>query len=640
MAQRRAAVLLAAVLTVGCRDVPPATGGAVTSQAVPTYSKDVAPILAGNCSGCHRPGQGAPFNLLTFADAQSRASDIATATSNRVMPPWLPEAIEPAFIGERRLTDAQISTLRRWAEGGAKQGDPVPPASTSPTGLAAGDWPLGKPDLILRPQRSYSLPEGRGDVFRNLVIRTSIPQDRFVRAIEFKPGDAPVHHAVLHLDHSGMARARDGTDGKAGFEGMGAVGTQEPDGHFVGWAPGRGPIVSAEGRPWRLAAGADLILELHLIPQPRTVQVQPTIALYFAAASTNPPPVMLKMGAKAIDIPAGATDYAITDHYTLPADVTLLSLYPHAHFLGKAMQVHARLPDGTTRTLLHIPRWSFHWQQDYRFTTPVPLPRGTTVTMRFTYDNSDVNHDNPNHPPIRVTMGQRSVDEMGNLLLQVLPASPADRVRLEKDTAARNAAANVASAEQLVRDEPASVEYLTYLGASYADVGRFVDGIAALNKAIQLNSRAWRAHHELGGALFKSGQVAESVREFQRAARLNPTEASVHFNLGKALVATGSASAGKSAFARALVLNPDFAEAHDEMGVLLFAAGQLSDAIRHLRRAAQLAPNSSTIQSDLGGALAQAGMRDEALTRIRAALALDPENTAARENLARLQRGR
>ena len=626
---------MAAVIIAGCRQAQPATGVPGTNQPVPTFSGDVAPILATHCAGCHRPGQGAPFNLLTYADAQSRAGDIVTATSNRVMPPWLPEPIQPAFIGERRLTDEQIRTLRRWADGGAPEGDPMPAATQT-----GAEWTLGKPDLVVRPQRPYSLASAKADVFRNLVIRTSIPQDRFVRAVEFSPGDAPVHHAVLHLDPTGTARAQDGADGQPGFDGMGAIGTREPDGHFVGWAPGRGPIVSAEGRPWRLSRGTDLVIELHLIPKTQPVAVQPAIALYFADASPNPPPVMLKMGAKAIDIPAGATGYAVTDQYVLPADVTMLSLYPHAHFLGKEMQVHALLPDGTTKTLLHIRRWSFHWQQDYRYTTPVFLPRGTTVSMRFTYDNSEANHDNPNHPPIRVTLGRRSVDEMGNLLLQILPASPADRVRLEKDTAARNAAANVVSAEQLVRENPASVEHLTFLGASYADVGRWADAIAALGKALQLNARSWQAHHELGGALFKSGKLTESVREFQEAARLNPTEASVHFNLGKALVTAGSASAGKSAFARALVLNPDFAEAHDELGVLLFAAGQLTDAIAHLRRAAQLAPNSAIIHSDLGGALAQAGMREEALIHIRAALALDPENAAARENLARLQRGR
>jgi len=232
---------------------------------------------------------------------------------------------------------------------------------------------------------------------------------------------------------------------------MGATGTQEPDGHFIGWAPGRGPIVSAEGRPWRLARGTDLVLELHLIPQRTPVTVQPSIALFFSENAESDAPLMFKMGSKAIDIPAGATDYAITDTYVLPSDVTVLSVYPHAHYLGKDMQVHAVLPNGTRRTLLHIARWNFHWQQDYRFTTPVVLPRGTTIAMRFTYDNSEANTENPSRPPVRVMAGPRSIDEMGNVLLQLVPSSGAERTRLQSDAVAREAAANVAAAELMAR---------------------------------------------------------------------------------------------------------------------------------------------------------------------------------------------
>jgi Flp pilus assembly protein TadD/mono/diheme cytochrome c family protein len=637
MGPNGAAVLLAVGVLCGCRPGAPSGEHATATGPAPTYSKDVAPILAANCAGCHQPGQGAPFNLLTFDDARVRAADIATATSARIMPPWLPEPIVPAFVGERRLTPEQIATLRRWAETGAARGEPMSPPAAA---RASGDWSSGPPDLILRPARAYVLSPGNGDVFRNLVIRTSLPADRFVRAVEFRPGDAPVHHAVLHLDPTPSARARDGGDGQPGFDGMGASGTRDPDGHFVGWAPGRGPIVSAEGRPWRLARGTDLVVELHLIPQPKPVAVQPTVGLFFAERTTNPPPLMLKMGSNAIDIPAGATDYAITDKYTLPADASILSLYPHAHFLGKEMQVHALLPDGTTRTLLFIRRWSFHWQQDYRFSTPVALPRGTTIAMRFTYDNSEANKDNPHRPPVRVTVGQRSTDEMGNLLLQVLPVSAPDRATFEAEAAAREATANVVLAEQLVRANPRSAEQLTFLGASYTDAGRFAEGIAALNAALRLDPTSWQAHHELGGALFKSGKIVESVREFQEAARIRPAEASVQFNLGQALVAAGSATAGRTALTRALALSPDFAEAHHELGALLFAGGQVNEAIRHLRRAAALSPDSSNVHGDLGGALAQAGLVAEALTHLRLALGLDPGNAAARENLARLQRGR
>jgi Flp pilus assembly protein TadD len=346
------------------------------------------------------------------------------------------------------------------------------------------------------------------------------------------------------------------------------------------------------------------------------------------------------MGSKAIDIPAGATDYAITDTYVLPSDVTVLSVYPHAHYLGKDMQVRATLPNGSQRTLLRITRWNFHWQQDYRFTTPIALPRGTSIAMRFTYDNSDANPENPRHPPVRVMAGPRSIDEMGNLLLQLVPASAADRTRLQSDATAREAAANVAAAELMARTGPNSAENLTFLGASYVDVGRLDEGIAALTKAIALNPDSGNAHNELAGGLLKAGRAPEAVREFRLAARFSPSDPYVHFNLAKALMAANAPDAAKAALVRALALNPDFPEAHDELGVWLFARGRVTEAIEHLRRAAALAPDSAIAHSDLGGALAQAGKRDEALGHLRRALSIDPGNAAARENLARLERRR
>jgi Flp pilus assembly protein TadD/mono/diheme cytochrome c family protein len=618
------AALMALLITAACGDAPV------------TYVNDVAPILEANCVSCHRPGQGAPFHLLTYEDARSRADEIVDATADRHMPPWLPEPGSPPFVGERRLTSEQIATIARWADTGAVEGSPARP----PLPVAPGTWTLGKPDLVLQPARAYQLPAEGEDVFRNLVISTALPDDRYIRAVEFQPGEAPVHHAVVHLDNTPASRRRDGEDGAVGFGGMGSAGTQEPDGHFIGWAPGRGPIVSAEGRPWRLARGTDLVLELHLIPQSAPVNVQPTVALYFSDAPSAEAPLMLKMGSKAIDIPAGATDYTITDRYELPVDVTLLSVYPHAHYLGKEMVVEAIAADGTVRTLLDIRRWDFHWQQDYRFTEPVPLPRGTTLTMRFTYDNSAGNPANPSRPPVHVMAGPRSTDEMGNLLIQVVPASGADRRRLEDDATTREAAANVAVAELMVRTTPVNAENLAFLGASYVDVGRVPEGIDALTKAIAIDPKSWKAHNEMGGALLKSGRAPEAVRAFQRATRLRPQDAFTQYNLGRALGATGAASAALSAFTRALALNPDFAEAHNEIGVVLFAQGRLTDALVHLRKAVTLAPSSAIAHSDLGGALAQAGYRDEAMAVLRRALVLDPANAAAQANLSRLQQGR
>ena len=135
--------------------------------------------------------------------------------------------------------------------------------------------------------------------------------------------------------------------------------------------------------PWQIGPGTVLVVELHLLPSKTAVPVKPTIALYFADQPAANVPVTLKMGSQAIDIPAGVRDYAITDTFVLPADVDLLSVYPHAHFLGKEMHVRALLPDGTDRRLIYIPEWSFHWQQDYRYVQPMPLPKAT-ISLRFT----------------------------------------------------------------------------------------------------------------------------------------------------------------------------------------------------------------------------------------------------------------
>src|SRR5215471_3727390 len=381
----RAAAIVAATFASACsRATPP-------SQP-PTFDKDVAPIVFANCAPCHRPGEVAPFSLLTYPDAVKHADNIVRQTSKRHMPPWLPDPGDFPLVGQRRLRADQIETIRRWVEGGMKEGNAadLPPQPRWPDG-----WQLGKPDLVLTPARAFTLAPGTEDVYRNLIVRPSINSEVFVRAVEFRTNGAQIHHAVIRVDRAGASRRRDGEGGQPGFEGMAWQTVQDPDGQFIGWAPGRGPIVSPDGMPWRLPPGADLVLELHMLPTKKAAVIQPTIALFLTASPPAQTPLTLTMSPKTIDIPAGKSDYTITDTYEMPVPVDLLSVYPHAHYLGKDMLVTAAFPDGSTKTLLHIPEWSFHWQQDYRFVSPVALPAGTRVTMKYPYDNSDENEDNP-----------------------------------------------------------------------------------------------------------------------------------------------------------------------------------------------------------------------------------------------------
>ena len=604
------------------------------ARAPVTFNKDIAPILFTNCAPCHRPGEVAPFPLLTYADAVKHAGSIADETRERHMPPWLPERGEFPILGERRLRDDQIDAIQRWVSGGKIEGNPadLPKAPEWSSG-----WQLGRPDEILTPPQPFTMNPTTEDVYRNLVLRTSLKSGVFVRAVEFKTGGAPIHHAVIRVDRAQASRRRDGEDGRPGFDGMAWDTIQDPDGHFIGWAPGRGPILSPDGMPWRLDRGADLVVELHLIPSRKPLVIQPTVALFFTDTPPVHTPLTVKMGSKLIDIPAGATDHVVTDTYELPVAVDLMSVYPHTHYLGKDMRVTATLPDGTVKSLLHIPQWNFHWQQDYRYATPIPLPRGTRLTMRYTFDNSEANEENPVRPPVRVKLGPRSVDEMAELGLQVLPKSTADAALLAQSFDDRDTLANVTVGEMKVSESPDDAASRLFLGAAYVEVGRFADAIPHLEAAIRLDERSATGHSDLGTALMAQGRAADGLRHLQRAAALAPRDESILFNYGNALNQASRAGEAAAAYERALAINPDFPDAHVNLGTLLFSRGRIKEALPHFERAAALKPNSAVIHSNLGSAFAASGRYVEALREFQRALALNPEYGPALENVQRLQ---
>lgn len=600
-----------------------------------TFNRDVAPIVFQNCAPCHRPGEAAPFSLLTYADVVKRATKIAAVTRERHMPPWLPDRGEFPLVGERRLTDQQIDLISRWVKDRTPEGNPgdLPRAPVWPDG-----WQLGRPDVVVTSDRAYSLGATKEDVYRNLVLRAPLKGGAYVRAVEFKTNGAPIHHAVIRVDNTGESRRRDGQDGQPGFDGMMWDNAQDPEGHFIGWAPGRGPILSPDGMPWRLEAGADLVVELHMVPSRNPAVVSPTIGLFLTGTAPARSPLTLKMGSKSIDIPAGQSDYVVTDTYELPVGIELMSVYPHAHYLGKDMQVAAALPDGSVKTLLHIRHWSFHWQQDYRYVTPIALPRGTRVTMRYTYDNSRNNEHNPNDPPVRVRVGPKSSDEMAELGLQVLTASIADAATLVQSFAERDAQANVSLGEARVREDPGNAENRAFLGGAYLEVGRHAEAIPHLEAALKLNDRHAGTHADLGTALMAQGRLADALLHLERATALAPKDEGMHFNLANGFRAAGRTPEAAAAYGRALAINPDYADAHVNLGALLFGSGRTREALPHFEKAVALRPNSAVIHTNYSSALAASGRYPEALRHARRALELNPSYPPALENVARLER--
>jgi mono/diheme cytochrome c family protein len=378
-----------------------------------TFTRDIAPIVFSACASCHRAGGPGPFSLTTYQQVRQRATQIARVTGSRFMPPWKVEPGVGHFVGQRNLTPEELALIDRWAREGAPEGDraALPPLPKWPDG-----WLLGSPDLIVSPEETYVLQAQPTDEFRIFAIRLPVTKRTYVRGIEFHPGNARVvHHANIRIDRSDATRRQDENDPLPGYDGLMPRSAEYPDGHFLGWTPGQvAPLVSSN-LAWTLEPGSDLVVQLHLQPSGAVEQVRPEIGLFFSDRPPTRTPTILRLGSQGIDIPPGEPRYVIRDAYTLPVDVDLLAVQPHAHYGAREIRGTATLPDGTTRPVMHIKEWDFRWQHVYRGVEPIPLPKGTRLSMEYTYDNSSENLRNPQLPPARVYWGQRSKDEMGDL---------------------------------------------------------------------------------------------------------------------------------------------------------------------------------------------------------------------------------
>ncbi len=385
-----------------------------------TYNRDVAPILAANCVSCHKQGQVAPFTLTSYADASKRAELLAQVTETRYMPPWRAAEQAHRFADERRLSDAEISVMKRWAEAGAPEGS----ASDAPavTTLGASPWRLGTPDLVVEMPKAFDVPASGKDVYRAFALPVPLEKDQYVTAFEFQAG-APsvVHHALLFLDGSGEAKRREGlsTDGEPGYTSFGGPGFV-PVGGLGGWAPGASPAFLPEGIGRPLQKGWDVVLQVHYHPDGQSRSDRSRVGLYFAKKPISRVALNFPLNNRQIDIPAGDEHYVRTMTMTLPRNAELIGITPHMHLIGQSMKVTATLPTGEVEQLIDVPQWDFRWQDQYRYAEPLTLPAGTRIDAEAVYDNSEHNAQNPNMPPKRVVRGEQTTDEMCLVFLQVV----------------------------------------------------------------------------------------------------------------------------------------------------------------------------------------------------------------------------
>ena len=361
----------------------------------PTFYKDVLPIFQENCQVCHRPqglnmgGMIAPMALRTYEEVRPHARTIATYVEERTMPPWhaAPEH-HGVFANERSLTQDEIDTIVRWVRSGAPRGNPedAPPPATFPSDTSG--WVIGEPDLIVRFTEPYLVKDEVEDEYVDIrvpITEEMMPEDRWIKAVEFRPGSPVVHHIIANP--------------------------------LGGIAPGYAPRIYADGysRVLRKRSTVNFQMHYHKKAGPGTAvwdQTEVAIKFYEPGEVIEHIVETEPLGMFRFVIPAGDPDYSFHTDYTLEKDVNLLWMNPHMHLRGKAAKYVVTFPDGRQEVLLHVPQYDFNWQHTYLYKEPVFLPRGTKIDFTLWWNNSADNPANPD-PNRQVRWGRPTTDEMG-----------------------------------------------------------------------------------------------------------------------------------------------------------------------------------------------------------------------------------
>jgi peroxiredoxin/mono/diheme cytochrome c family protein len=442
------------------KPVTTAVGCAIVYQETPspktgavTFYRDVQPILNNNCVVCHRAGEVGPFALTTYAQARRWGSDIKEYTSTRQMPPWMP-AGGVRMKDERKLTDKEIATLAAWVDSGMPEGDPKD--APKPPEFHDG-WRMGKPDIIITPSEDFRLAATGDDLFRVFVIPTGLTENVWVRGYDVKPGNPRiVHHTLHYFDTTGQGRSlekkqlakdqeetakgnppADRGPGYTAGMGVGFVargGTREAPafGGIGGWAPGLAPQFLPPGHGWLLPKGSDFLIHTHYHRNglPGTDRTQ--VGLYLAKGPVEQPwQTIVVNGMKPTErIPAGKPDHVARGHFYLHTDAVIHNVLPHMHQIGKSVKMTLTPPQGKPIVLVDIPAWDYKWQETYWFQEPITAKAGSKIEIEAVFDNSADNPNNPNRPPVYVSVGERTNDEMLFGFLGVTSTkTPWERVR-------------------------------------------------------------------------------------------------------------------------------------------------------------------------------------------------------------------
>ena len=418
-------LIVAAVALVVCWSAAALRAAAPQQQAqpapgVPTFNRDVAPILFKNCTTCHRPGEIAPMSLLTYEDARPYAKAIRDEVSDGVMPPWHAAAPHGTFLNERVLTAAEKDVLVRWANNGAPEGNPkdLPRAPEYTDG-----WQIGKPDAVFEMTQEYKVPAEGVVQYEYFYIPTNFTEPKWVQAVEVRPGNrAVVHHALVYyrakpdLQRTNVLQfnsetARLPQERTAGTRLNAPKGDLPPRRLLATYAPGTNPQIAPAGTAFRLEPGGVIELQMHYTPTGEAQNDRTKVGFVFARMPNVREVRASQFVNGQFTLPAGVADVAVDAEVGFLQDTTVWGLFPHTHLRGKRWRYVLELPDGTKRTILDVPRYDFNWQTYYMFREPLQLPKGAKIISTAWYDNSAANRWNPD-AKVDVKWGDQTWEEM------------------------------------------------------------------------------------------------------------------------------------------------------------------------------------------------------------------------------------
>jgi hypothetical protein len=373
-----------------------------------TFTKDVAPILFKRCVECHRPGEIAPMSLLTYEQARPWARSIKEKVVERSMPPWLADPQHTHFENDRRLPQKEIDTLAAWASAGAPKGDDkeLPPAPKFSEG-----WTIGTPDLVLTMQEEFEVPAEGVVPYKYMTIPTNFTEDKWIQALEIRPGNrSVVHHVIASVQDPGAGQPQRNRDPQAA--GGSATNIQRGRENFLGGiAPGDSADVFPPGTAKRIKAGSNIVLQMHYTTNGLATRDRTSVGFVFAKEPVQKTIVTGNAANARFVIPPGDPSHQVTSSTTFAEDVHLITLMPHMHVRGKDFLYTAVYPDGRSEVILRVPRYDFNWQLTYKFAKPLSLPKGTRIDCVAHFDNSTNNKYNPD-PTREVRWGDQTWEEM------------------------------------------------------------------------------------------------------------------------------------------------------------------------------------------------------------------------------------